>query len=312
MKILKLLFLILFSLALLLLVWGFVEPRVYLDVEEESARLPNLSSSWEGQQLALISDLQVGLWLDNTGMVRRTVERLIELRPAAVLITGDFICDPEEDPDDEIEELVTLLRPLTEAKLPTYAVLGNHDYGITQELEGREGREEREQLPGTEIARRITQALEQIGVQVLENEAVALPAPNGGPPLYLVGIDSDWAERARPELAFAQVPRDAARVVMMHNPRSFEALPPGAAPLAVAGHTHGGQIRIPFTPEWSWLTYFKEGGVHVDGWGDAAGNGNQLYVNRGIGFSWIPLRINCPPELTLFTLRAARDGVGAL
>ena len=90
----------------------------------------------------------------------------------------------------------------------------------------------------------------------------------------------------------------------MHNPDSFEPLPSGTAPLAMAGHTHGGQVRLPFLPEWSWMTFAKEDEVHADGWIDGYGQpGNRLYVNRGIGFSIIPIRINCPPEITLFTLR---------
>lgn len=92
---------------------------------------------------------------------------------------------------------------------------------------------------------------------------------------------------------------------MMHNPDTFGRLPPSSAPLAVAGHTHGGQIRIPFTPEWSWITFKSEDEVHADGWIDDYGApGNRLYVNRGIGFSVVPIRINAPPEITMFTLRS--------
>jgi predicted MPP superfamily phosphohydrolase len=91
---------------------------------------------------------------------------------------------------------------------------------------------------------------------------------------------------------------------MMHNPRSFLPLPANTAPVAIAGHTHGGQIRLPLTPQWSWLTVTKEM-EHVDGWSHGYGaSGNQLYVNRGIGFSEVPLRINCPPEVTIFTLQS--------
>lgn len=92
----------------------------------------------------------------------------------------------------------------------------------------------------------------------------------------------------------------------MHNPDTFDALPPGAAPLAVAGHTHGGQVRVPFFPEWSYLALVQGGEVHVDGWIDGFGEpGNRLYVNRGIGMSLVPLRVNAPPELTIFTLQGA-------
>lgn len=100
---------------------------------------------------------------------------------------------------------------------------------------------------------------------------------------------------------------------MMHNPASFTAIPTVGAPLAIAGHTHGGQIRLPFpTPEWSTLSLISEGQVHTDGWIEKYGNpGNRLYVNRGIGFSIVPFRINYRPEITYFTLLAESDAASS-
>ncbi len=84
----------------------------------------------------------------------------------------------------------------------------------------------------------------------------------------------------------------------------------GAAPLAIAAHTHGGQVRIPGLPAWTWINFFREEEVHADGWIDSFGApGNHLYVNRGIGFSYVPIRINCPPEVTMFTLSRASQPV---
>ena len=67
-----------------------------------------------------------------------------------------------------------------------------------------------------------------------------------------------------------------------------------------------GQVRLPFTPDWSWLTFAREDTIHADGWIDEYGEpGNQLYVNRGIGMSELPIRFNCIPELTFFTLESS-------
>jgi uncharacterized protein len=86
----------------------------------------------------------------------------------------------------------------------------------------------------------------------------------------------------------------------------------GAAALAVAGHTHGGQFRLPFTPEWTWMTYTTSDQVHTDGFSEGYGaDDNTLYVNRGIGFSVVPFRLNSPPELTYFTLRRPADAAPA-
>jgi hypothetical protein len=299
----------------LLLFWGLLEPYL-IDTEEEVAEIPGLPASWEGQRVALIADWQIGMWLDNTSTIRRIVEKLIEERPALVLIAGDFIYDPGEDPSEEINKAVEIVRSLTIAGIPTYAVLGNHDYAM----------KDKHALPNRQLARQLHEALESVGVQVLQNEAVAIgkpairaiaPSENrnqttattaDNTPLYLVGIGAHWPNNDKPKVALAPVPEGVPRLVMMHNPDSFEALPPSTAPLAVAGHTHGGQIRLPFTPEWSWMTFTKDDEVHADGWIKGYGqSGNRLYVNRGIGFSIIPIRLNCPPEVTLFTLRSSSN-----
>ena len=76
--------------------------------------------------------------------------------------------------------------------------------------------------------------------------------------------------------------------------------------MAVAGHTHGGQLRLPGAPAWTFLTRVQESEVYDDDWVTSHSSpGNNLYVNRGIGFSLVPLRIFCMPELTFFTLRRA-------
>ncbi len=79
------------------------------------------------------------------------------------------------------------------------------------------------------------------------------------------------------------------------------------APLALAGHTHGGQLRLPFMSQWSWMALVSDEKIYADGWINGFGkSGNRLYVNRGIGFSLIPARVNCLPELTFFTLHRHR------
>jgi predicted MPP superfamily phosphohydrolase len=312
------------------LTWGVAIEPYLIDREEYVAEIPNLPPAWEGKKVGLISDMQVGMWLGNTSTIRRIVNQLVEERPAVVLIAGDFIYEPGKNPSQELNKVTALVRPLPEAGIPTYAVLGNHDYRL---------KDSKTTSQDEKLSTQVRQALEAAGVQVLKNEAVGLELP--GKPvkrtpeenskssypvctagcdrskgnragtktnetLYLVGIGAHIPKQDKPNVALAQVPEAAPRLVMMHNPNSFDALPPNTAPLAVAGHTHGGQINLlPFglTPVWFLLTYDEEELVHVAGWIEDFGKpGNHLYVNRGIGFSRVPIRINAPPELTLFTL----------
>lgn len=297
---LKYLFLGIIGFLAVILLWGLIEPYI-LDSEQETATIPNLPAAWEGQRVGQVSDFQIGMWMDNVSTVRRSVEELVDASPAVVLISGDFIYHSRPDPEVEINKAVELLQPLTAAGIPTYAVLGNHDYSHTP--------------PQPELANRVEEALEAIGIVVLRNEAVPLSLPETEPTdaqnpaqtLYLVGIDSHIAERDRVQAALAEVPATSPRLVMMHNPATFPQFPAETAPFAIAGHTHGGQISLPFTPFWSWLDLTESGEVHADGWvaKEYGQSGNQLYVNRGIGFSKIPIRINCSPEVTFFTLRSA-------
>lgn len=286
----------------IVLVWGLIEPYL-LDVEEFTVAVPNLPERWEGQRFAQLSDWQLGMWGDNESTVRRAVERLVELRLAFVVITGDFVYHAGSEPGEVLGQVAGIARALPQAGIPTYALLGNHDWGMRKKKSD----------PDEDLARQVESALEEIGIPVLQNEVVQLQAPEAGhrdgsrrdrAPLYLAGIGANWPDKDRPAATVALIPEGAARIVMMHNPQSFPDLPAGAAPLALAGHTHGGQMRLPFTSRWSYLELVRPEEMHADGWIEEAFGqaGNRLYVNRGIGFSAVPLRIHCMPELTLFTL----------
>ena len=282
------------------LFWGVVVEPHWLDTQKMVVHLPNLPPEAEGKELALLADFQIGMWLDNDDTVEDAVEEIIARKPAAVLIAGDFIYHPNLQDPAVVEEAVALVAPLPKAGIPTYAVLGNHDYSLAND----------EDPVAEDVVALLVEKLEEAGIERLNNESVLLD----GLGVYLVGLGSSWAENVDVRQAFAEVPADAPRVVMMHNPEAYRQIPPQAGPFAVAGHTHGGQIRIPFLASWSWLSIVKAGEVHADGWvaPDYGQPGNRLYVNRGIGFSNLPIRINCLPELSIFTLQRGpvreRDG----
>ncbi|TDX27570.1 hypothetical protein DFO67_1132 [Modicisalibacter xianhensis] len=312
-KFIKYSLLLLVILVIALLVWGTFVAPYQIDYKEEQAEIPHLPSAWKDREIALIADFQVGMWLSNTETVKDIAERLAQRQPSAVLIAGDFIYHPigdesreeirEELEKDDVREVIqelrhalSLLAPLTEAGIPVYAVLGNHDYAMKEPDDTR--------LEW--LAQQVETTLEDVGIKVLVNESLPLPAPvnTDGDPLYLVGIGSHYANNDAPQQALSQLPGDAARLVFMHNPDSFARFPEGSAPLAMAGHTHGGQIRLPWTSDWSWMAMLAKNDVHADGWVENYGKpGNRLYVNRGIGFSVIPVRLNAAPEVTLFTLQ---------
>lgn len=274
----------------LLVVYGvLVEPRLILDTKRFEVVLPQLPDGADGTTVAVFSDLQVGMWFANTGMIERVVAEVVEESPTAALIAGDFVYSRDPDPAAQVDRVVELLAPLPAAGIPTFAVLGNHDY-----------------LVGA--AADLTTALEGNGIRVLRNDAALVPESGAGTAvLYAVGLDARHPGRTDADVALAEVPVGAPRVVMMHNPASFPALPPGSAPLAVAGHTHCGQIAIPFTPAWSYMQLRADERMVIDGWAPAGygAKGNRLHVNCGIGFSLVPMRVAAPPQVVFFELRAA-------
>jgi predicted MPP superfamily phosphohydrolase len=273
-----------------------IEPRLLL-TEQEPAAIPRLPSAWEGKQIAVFADMQVGMWWANRDAVRKAVRRVVELKPAATLIPGDFVYNADFSVNSQMQEALALLQPLLDNHIPTYAVLGNHDYELMNEHSRQEN----------DVARRVRFALDSAGIRMLDNRvAVLIPPGADSTPanaLYLVGVGDRWAMNDKPEIPLSQIPDSVPRVVFMHNPDSFAHIPAGQAPLAIAAHTHGMQLGIPYVSAWMWRKYFSDEGAPVAGWGDGYGEpGNHVYVNRGIGFSVLPIRVGAPPELTVFTL----------
>lgn len=281
------------------LLWAAaIEPRL-LDEVDVDVRVPFLPPAWHGQRLAALGDLQIGVWWANTDTSRRAISRVVEARPAAVLLLGDFLYHPSPDRKKALADVSEILTPLAASDIPVFAVLGNHDYGLDDE----------QTAPPAELAKEVRRRLGSLGITVLENSAVKLPNPKGdtqqeAAPLYLAGIGVDEAGHSDPTAAISAIPDEQPRIVMMHNPHAFQRLPPGSAPFAVAGHTHGAQVRIPILPGRSWLARHEDEPAHVSGWAapEFGEQGNRLYVNRGIGFSGLPVRFGARPELTHFRL----------
>jgi len=193
--------------------------------------------------------------------------------------TGDFI-----DVDDDLPALSTLL-----ARMPrtgeAYAVLGNHDYIPFGRSHG-----------SNDVAG-LRSVLEQAGIAVLTNEARAA----AGDGLYIVGVDDPATRRDNLELAMLGVPHPACTLVLAHSPDVMLRLSTRRPSLVLAGHTHGGQIRLPHVGPILTLSQVPR---HL-----AMGLGRYeevpLFVSRGIGYSGLYLRLGSPAEVALLTLRPA-------
>ncbi|MDC3417429.1 metallophosphoesterase [Aquibacillus salsiterrae] len=284
----------------LLLAWGIIEPYT-INVENEQVTIPNLPEEWDGKKIAVIGDFQIGMWMDNSWTIKRSIEKIIKMKPQAVLLLGDYLYHPGNNGEKQMDKVVELLKPLQHAKIPTFSVLGNHDYGMSNLNDKYK----------EETAKLVENRLEQLGITVVKNETLQLNISKDqvtfgkrtDASLNLVGIGATWPNHADPDKVFDHLSKEDPRIVFMHNPATYDQLAAYAAPLAIAGHTHGSQVMIPVLSDWFYSNILHYTGIYSSGWIEGHGQrGNRLYVNPGIGFSNFPIRINCPPEITVFEL----------
>jgi uncharacterized protein len=275
-------------LALTLLYGMLIEPRLILDEQRSDVPMPRIGEALAGTEVAVVSDLQLGMWFANTGMAEEAVATIVAEEPDVALLGGDFLYSTDPGVDRQIDTLLQILDPLLHSGIPTFAVLGNHDHAVG-------------------AAEELTTALESAGVPVLRNEAAPVPGLEGGPggALHIVGVGPDLPGLADVDRALADVPDGAPRVVLMHNPTVFPDLPAHSAPLTLAGHTHCGQVALPGSPRWAYLALTSEERIVADGWAPEGygATGNRMFVTCGIGFSLAPIRINAPPQVAFFDLR---------
>jgi predicted MPP superfamily phosphohydrolase len=195
-----------------------------------------------------------------------------------ICYTGDFI-----DSDEDLPRLAGLLAEMPRTA-PAYAVLGNHDYRPYGRRQGRNN------------VGRLRQTLHAAGITILTNES----RPLYGGRLYIAGVDDPATWRDDLDQALAHVPSTASSVLLAHSPDIVLRLAGHRPGLILAGHTHGGQIRLPFVGAVLTESHIPRRlamGLHPY-------QGTQLFVSRGIGYSGLDLRLGCPPEVALLTLRS--------
>jgi len=254
----------------------FVEPA-RLVVHRETLHLGRWDPAHRGLRVALLSDLHVGSPHWGPAQISDLVRRTNELHPDLVLLAGDYLIDHVPFGDKVTPEVIArLLAPLS-APLGVYAVLGNHDCWND--------------------GPRVKAALVGAGLHVLEDERATLTYR--GRPLVLLGLADQLTHRAHAAALIAATPPVTSMLVLVHEPDTFAALD-GRVSLMLAGHTHGGQVDLP------WLGRLGAGIASRFGRRYAAGhveeNGRHLFVTTGVGTSVFPIRFRVPPEIALLTL----------
>lgn len=261
--------------ALVFCVWGFVWEPAQLVERDYAIALPHWSPQCDGLRADVIADLHTGSPRNGVDKLDRVVRKLIASDSDVVLLAGDYLILKVLLGRYVAPEVVAEhLKPLT-ARKPVYAVLGNHDWW----------------KDGGKVRR----ALESVGVVVLENQAREITLRRCR--LWLVGVGDLWEGHPDIRGAFAAVNDDAPVIAITHNPELFPRMPARAS-LVIAGHTHGGQVRLlPGRPSMRSRHYLA---------GTIVENGRHLFVTPGIGTSILPFRFRVLPEISRLTLRAVK------
>ncbi len=267
---------LLISLSALLWYSLIFEPN-NIQVERISITIENLPEEFEGTKIAHLTDFHSYNFGERE---KRVLEILEDIDPDFVFITGDFIDHKTKD-INSCQEFWRELGNKYQGKI--FGITGNHEYW-NNDIEAKD----------------FKNLLEESGIVVLDNKNEKIF--QGDEYIYLLGVDDPHTGNDDLEKAAAGAEEDIPKILLAHSPdivNDLESLKKEDVDLILAGHTHGGQIVIPFVqPYW---TPTKNHGRYASGLFEIGGT--YLYVNRGIGMAVLPVRFNCPPEVTVIELK---------
>jgi predicted MPP superfamily phosphohydrolase len=243
-----------------------------VEITKPTIVLPNLPEAFNGYRMVQVSDFHLGTWLDTQDML--DIVDLVNMQePDLIAITGDFVTF---NPSRFANDLIKILSGF-KSKDGVIAVMGNHDHYTNADL--------------------IRDVLKRSGILELQNRIYTIQRDSAR--LIFAGIDDYMTRHADLDSVIMQIPKfDDAVILLAHEPDFADiSAASGRFAMQISGHTHGGQICLP---------YF--GNLYLPRYGRKYPSGEYsvrnmvLYTNRGLGTSWLKFRINCPPEITVFQL----------
>jgi predicted MPP superfamily phosphohydrolase len=284
--------------------YGFAAERFRFSVREVEIPFANLPPALDGLRITQLSDIHIGSYMP-AAEVRRAVAMANELKGDLAVVTGDFVTGRSDPLEDCIAELSRLRAPLG-----VWGCNGNHEIYASAEAMSAE-------------------LFHRFGMKLLRQENAEVRWHGGA--FNLIGVDyqrqRDAAGRRLPMLPGMEslVRRDVPNILLSHNPNSFPRAAELGIELSLAGHTHGGQVRVEILDHrWNPAEFFTPyvAGLYTRplcapaNLDDDEVSGlsltsnlrppiSRIYVNRGLGTIGAPVRLGVPPEITLITLRRA-------
>jgi len=269
---------------------GMARGRTNVKVFRETIKISKLPDSFDGLSIVQLSDIHLAGFYKHPGYIRKVVTLVNKLEPDLICFTGDMVHNFSE----ELDPFIDILRELS-APLGKVAVLGNHDYGAYFNWDSKE-----EEAANLE---RVKEQIRASGFDLLLNEHRTISL--NGDSLTILGVEN-WGKPPFPQLgdlskAISGINPDHVKILLSHDPSHWDlqVSEKEDIDLTLSGHTHGMQFGIEIGRfRWSpskW-TYRYWAGLY-------GGNGQQLYVNRGLGYTGFPGRVGIRPEITLLTLQ---------
>ncbi len=257
--------------------YGLFYGRLNLETTQKRIALHRLPNAFQGFRIAQLSDFHIGPFM-TAEEIRKYVEIANRLKPDLFALTGDFLTWDSSTQEPVVEALAALKAPFG-----VFGCLGNHELW-------------------TDTENSITRLFAAKGVRILRQ--ARLPIESQGETLNLIGVDFQGRHGPpRPAVRYLRgieplVKPHTVNILLSHNPNTFDRATALGIDLSLAGHTHGGQVTLEFIhPS---LTPARLITRYVKGWFKKGAA--QLYVNRGIGTIGVPIRVGCPPEITVFEL----------
>ena len=244
--------------------------------------LPRWPERLNGFTVALLSDFHYDPYF-SVHPLNAAIAMVNSLHPDLIALTGDFVSRPlvgnRRKAAFAAEPCARLLRQMT-ARHGLWAVMGNHDQGTDR--------------------KHVTRALQAENIQVLANQSEAIE--QDGARIWLAGVNDVLGRTADLSKTLHGVPAGEAVILLAHEPDFADEASQFPIDLQLSGHSHGGQVRIPLLPPLYLPPMAKK---YV--WGTYRVGPLTLYTNAGLGTIGVPMRLNCPPEITFLTLRPSAN-----
>jgi uncharacterized protein len=250
-----------------------------IEVIRQDVPVSGLPARLEGLKIGVMADFHAGTFTTREDIFH-AVDLMNREKVDMISLIGDYVDGAKSRSSENVEKgsyIFELLGQLQRPPLGIYAVLGNHDHWSDPAL--------------------VTKKLSELPIQTLNNRGIMLEDGLG-----VAGVDDYWDGPSDPDAAVKNLKREAVIIMLSHNPDvNKQIVREDRIRLAISGHTHGGQIRMPFTHWAPWVPcapkYRGYSGLIKET------DKRWTFISKGVGTFFLPIRLSCPPDIAVMRLK---------